>query len=74
MNLLSRGNDALVTNPPVGVDQALSQNGSDWLWAVTAVFLLSFVSNLFHTKQFHILKSKIHGFRRPDELMAFLRF
>ncbi|KIW44128.1 uncharacterized protein PV06_05162 [Exophiala oligosperma] len=42
MDLLARGNDALNTNPPIGVDLSLSVNGSDWLWAVTAVHLLFF--------------------------------
>lgn len=43
MDLLPRGNGALDTNPPVGVDLALSKHGSDWLWAVTAVYALCFV-------------------------------
>ena len=37
------GNEALDINPPAG-DQYLSVNGSDWLWAVTAVYAFSFVS------------------------------
>ncbi|TPX11002.1 uncharacterized protein E0L32_008039 [Thyridium curvatum] len=40
--LLSRGNDALRINPPAG-DQRLATHGSDWLWAVTAVYCLSFL-------------------------------
>ncbi len=44
MDLLPRGNDALNVNPSTGVDLVLSTNGSDWLWAVTAVYILSFVS------------------------------
>jgi hypothetical protein len=35
-------NDALDVNPQVG-DARLSDAGSDWLWAVTAIFLVSFV-------------------------------
>ena len=37
-----RENDALDINPPAG-DEHLSVNGSDWLWAVTAVYLCSFI-------------------------------
>jgi len=44
MAFLPRGNDALNINPPVGVDLALTDHGSDWLWAVTAVHIISFVS------------------------------
>lgn len=43
MDLLSRGNDALNVNPPTGVAEALSQHGSDWLWAVTAIYIVAFV-------------------------------
>lgn len=41
--ILPRSNKALQINPPSG-DQALSVGGSDWLWAVTAVFVVEFVS------------------------------
>jgi len=45
--LLTRDNDALNVNPvPAGVDQSLSVNGSDWLWAVTAIYGFSFVAFL----------------------------
>ena len=44
MNVLPRANDVLNINPPVGVDEALSLHGSDWLWAVTAIYAVSFVS------------------------------
>ncbi|PKK48010.1 hypothetical protein CI102_5511 [Trichoderma harzianum] len=40
MNLANRGNGALTTNPPAG-DQHLSVHGSDWLWAVFAVFAIT---------------------------------
>jgi bacteriorhodopsin len=43
MDLLPRGNDALKVNPVMGVDEALAVHGSDWLWAVTAVFCLALV-------------------------------
>ncbi|KAM0219863.1 hypothetical protein ACHAPA_003517 [Fusarium lateritium] len=43
MDLFIRGNDALKANPPYGVDHALSSSGSDWLWAVTAIFVLAFL-------------------------------
>ena len=41
--LLARDNDALNVHPPAG-DQQLNVNGSNWLWAVMAVFLVSSVS------------------------------
>jgi hypothetical protein len=44
MSLFHRANDALSVNPISGVDEALSVHGSDWLWAVTAIYLASFVS------------------------------
>ncbi|KAE8446924.1 hypothetical protein EG329_011555 [Mollisiaceae sp. DMI_Dod_QoI] len=34
--------DVLNTNPPTGVDMALSSGGSDWLWVVTAIYIASF--------------------------------
>ncbi|KUI67786.1 hypothetical protein VM1G_03454 [Cytospora mali] len=39
---LPRSNQALQINPPAG-QQSLSTHGSDWLWAVTAVFVLEFL-------------------------------
>jgi bacteriorhodopsin len=45
--LLRRDNDALNINPPTG-DSALSQSGSDWLWAVAAVYIVSLISVLIH--------------------------
>ena len=44
MDLFTRGNDALNVNPATGVAEALSQHGSDWLWAVTAIYIIAFVS------------------------------
>lgn len=41
--LLRRDNDALEVHPPAG-DQYLTTNGSNWLWAVTAVMLVSFLA------------------------------
>lgn len=49
MSLFARGNDALNVNPVTGVDEALSVHGSDWLWAVTAIYVVSFVSPLLNT-------------------------
>ncbi|KAF3769796.1 family A G protein-coupled receptor-like protein [Cryphonectria parasitica EP155] len=43
MALSSRGGDALSISPPTGVDDALSRAGSDWLWAVTAIYIMSFL-------------------------------
>lgn len=41
--MITPRNQALEINPPEG-DQFLTTHGSDWLWAVTAVFVLSTVS------------------------------
>jgi bacteriorhodopsin len=38
LTLLTRSNDALQINPPVG-DFTLTTGVSDWLWAVTALYL-----------------------------------
>jgi bacteriorhodopsin len=42
--LYMRGNDALNVNPPPASDQFLLEHGSDWLWAVTAIYAVAFVS------------------------------
>ncbi|KAH8166590.1 hypothetical protein CIB48_g1668 [Xylaria polymorpha] len=42
MALYLRGNDALNINPSTGVSEALSVEGSDWLWAVTGIYLIAF--------------------------------
>ena len=38
MSTLARSNDALNINPPTGDAFALTTGGSDWLWAVTALY------------------------------------
>ncbi|CAK7204023.1 hypothetical protein SEUCBS139899_006774 [Sporothrix eucalyptigena] len=43
MDHVARGLGALGTNPPTGVAEHLSVHGSDWLWAVTAVYLVAFL-------------------------------
>jgi len=43
MALLARSNDALKVNPPTGNKFALTTGGSDWLWAVTALYLFLFL-------------------------------
>ncbi|KAK7746924.1 hypothetical protein SLS53_002112 [Cytospora paraplurivora] len=40
--LFARTNQALQINPPAG-QQSLSTHGSDWLWAVTAIFVFEFL-------------------------------
>jgi len=62
--LLQRTNDALNINPPPQIYHKLSTNGSNWLWAVTAIFLLCFLlvaAHSFKAKQgekvFHYLLS-----------------
>lgn len=42
MGVIIRDNDALDINPPAG-DSNLSEGGSDWLWAATAVYVVSFI-------------------------------
>ncbi|KAF7548847.1 hypothetical protein G7Z17_g6779 [Cylindrodendrum hubeiense] len=46
MAFLPRGNDALNVNPAIGVDDILSEAGSDWLWAVTAIYIIAFIGLL----------------------------
>jgi bacteriorhodopsin len=46
--LLARSNDALNVNPPTATN-SLTVNGSNWLWAVTAVYLLSFLIFVVHS-------------------------
>ncbi|KAB5585935.1 heat shock protein 30 [Coniochaeta sp. 2T2.1] len=42
--ILARANDALNVNPPPAGTNHLTVGGSDWLWAVTAVFILSWLA------------------------------
>lgn len=42
MSILARTNDALIVNPPVG-NRVLTVHGSDWLWAVCAVYSVSLI-------------------------------
>ncbi|KAK7755730.1 hypothetical protein SLS62_002343 [Diatrype stigma] len=43
MSIVLRANEALSLNPASGVAETLSLNGSNWLWAVTGIYLLSFI-------------------------------
>ena len=61
MSFIARSNNALNINPPVG-NRHLSVGGSDWLWAVCAIYTFSFlivVGLTFFAKQgeriFHYL-------------------
>ncbi|KAK3988144.1 hypothetical protein QBC44DRAFT_329849 [Cladorrhinum sp. PSN332] len=47
MAILDARNDALRTNPPAG-EQHLSTNGSNWLWAVTALFGVTLLALFAH--------------------------
>jgi bacteriorhodopsin len=49
-SLLARANhnDALKINPPTAINN-LTVNGSNWLWAVTSLYLLAFVAFLGHS-------------------------
>lgn len=62
MSVLPRGNNALLINPPTGDAEHLNTHGSDWLWAVFAVYafsLLAVVALTYFTKSsekiFHYL-------------------
>ncbi|KAJ9138443.1 Bacteriorhodopsin-like protein family protein [Pleurostoma richardsiae] len=46
MTLMLRGNDALNVNPLANADETLSLHGSDWLWAVTAIYIVAFIGLL----------------------------
>jgi bacteriorhodopsin len=46
--LLPRSNDALDVNPPVGTYH-LVVHGSNWLWAVTAVYCVTLLGTIFTT-------------------------
>ncbi|PWY82930.1 hypothetical protein BO70DRAFT_428993 [Aspergillus heteromorphus CBS 117.55] len=46
MDILARGNDVLSINAPTGAAEVLSQHGSDWLWAVTAIYIFAFLGLL----------------------------
>jgi len=48
MAILARANDALNINPPAG-DNFLTTNGSNWLWAVTAIFIFIFIGIFAHS-------------------------
>ncbi|KAL2833689.1 hypothetical protein BDW59DRAFT_179415 [Aspergillus cavernicola] len=43
MSLYTRGNDVFNVNPITGVDEVLSVHGSDFLWAVTAIYVAAFI-------------------------------
>lgn len=45
-----------MVNPQVGVDMVMSVNGSDWLWAVTAVYITFFISCSFSLEQSSIVE------------------
>lgn len=45
--LVERSNDALKINPPVGTHH-LTVSGSDWLWAVCALYILSMLLVVTH--------------------------
>lgn len=43
MGIILRSNQALNINPPAG-NEAFSVHGSDWLWAVTAIYAVLFIA------------------------------
>jgi bacteriorhodopsin len=48
MGVIVRANEALNINPPAG-DEYLSVNGSNWLWAVTAIYTVSLIAVFCHS-------------------------
>lgn len=42
--IFERDNEALTVNPPPPAEQVLTVNGSNWLWAVTAIYIVSFLA------------------------------
>lgn len=75
MSILDRrdGNDALGVNPP-NANRHLTTHGSDWLWAVTAVFGITFLSFLawtlmrYKAKTTHSTKSSSTAHDGPVDL------
>lgn len=49
MAILVRENDALNINPPPAADNFLTTNGSNWLWAVTAIYLFTALVAFAHS-------------------------
>ncbi|KAL2201736.1 family A G protein-coupled receptor-like protein [Sarocladium strictum] len=47
--MMLKRDDVLDVNPPIAIGRSLTLNGSHWLWAVTAVFILSFLALAFLT-------------------------
>lgn len=43
MGLVVRVNEALDANPPPNYERVLTENGSNWLWTVVAIFAISYV-------------------------------
>lgn len=47
VSLFIRGNEALEVNPPTGVNFAITEHGSDWLWAAFSILACSTFVNVF---------------------------
>lgn len=45
MSIFNTGIDFSRVSTATGVDEALSVHGSDWLWAVTAIYIMAFVNS-----------------------------
>lgn len=61
MDLFSRSNDALLTNPPPLADQILSEGVDNWLWVVTALFIVAFVCSIDELCRVYIANFLLHS-------------
>ncbi|PVH69570.1 family A G protein-coupled receptor-like protein [Cadophora sp. DSE1049] len=66
-SILERGNDALKVNRP-DANRHLTTNGSNWLWAVTAVFALTLLGWLAWTLMRYKAKTNAHNSKHGDKI------
>jgi bacteriorhodopsin len=66
-SILERGNDALKINRP-DANRHLTTNGSNWLWAVTAVFALALLGWLAWTLMRYKAKTGAHNSKHGDNI------
>jgi len=66
-SILERGNDALKVNRP-DANRHLTTNGSNWLWAVTAVFALTLLGWLAWTLMRYKAKISAHNSKHGDKI------
>jgi len=64
---MGRGNDALNINRP-NANRSLTVHGSDWLWAVMAVFGVALLSWLGWTLMRYTARTAAHGSKKGDHI------